>query len=64
MVNRMRIAEGRWKMMLKLLGRGGRGASVEVLKKIFKIVVGQTLMYGMELYWEGQEGMRDILQKW
>jgi len=33
-VNRLRVGEVRWRMMMKLLGRGGRGMSVEGLKRI------------------------------
>ena len=62
--NRMRIAEGRWNMILKLFGRGGRGMNVLTLKRIWKMVVCQYLMYGMEVYWDGQEGMRKLLQVW
>jgi len=62
--NRMRLAEGRWNMMLKLFGRGGRGMDVLKLKRIWKMVVCQCLMYGMEVYWDGQEGMRKMLQVW
>jgi len=63
-VNRMRIGEIRWRMMMKLLGRGGRGVKVDSLKRIWKMVVEQSVMYGMELYWDGQEAMRRMLQVW
>jgi len=62
--NRMKVAGMRWNMMLKLFGRGGRGMNVVTLKGIWKMVVGQSLMYGMEVYWDGQEGMRKMLQVW
>jgi len=63
-LNRMRVAETRWRLMLKLFGRGGRGMRVEDMKRIWKMVVGQSLMYGMELYWDGQKGMKEVLQIW
>ena len=62
--NRIGLAEKRWKIMLRLIGRGGRGMSVKSLARIFKCMVEKVLMYGMELYWEGQEKMREVLQKW
>ena len=62
--NRIRIGNGRWGMMRKLIGRGGRGVSVDVLMEIFKMVVKAALMYGMEVYWDGQAGMREKLQVW
>ena len=27
-------------------------------------MVGESLMYEMELYWDGQEGMKNMLQVW
>jgi len=63
-LNRMRVAENRWRLMLKLFRRGGRGMRVEDMKRIWKMVVGQSLMYGMELYWGGQKGMKEMLQIW
>ena len=62
--NRLRIGSMRWGMMKKLIGRGGRGVSVEVLVEIFKVVVKKAMMYGMEVYWDGQRWMRDRIQKW
>jgi len=50
--------------MLKLLGRGGRGMNVRSLKGIWKMVVCQSLLYGLEVYWDGHEGMRKMLQLW
>jgi len=63
-LNRMRMTDVRWKLMLKLFGRGGRGMGVKDLLGIWRMVVKQSLMYGMELYWEGQEKMRNVLQVW
>ena len=63
-LNRMRMAEVRWKLMLKLFGRGGRGMRVKDLMGVWRMVVKQSLMYGMELYWDGQERMRNMLQVW
>jgi len=63
-VNRLRIGEVRWRMMMKLLGRGGRGMCVEGLKRIWNMVVEQSVLYGMELYWNGQEEMRRVLLVW
>jgi len=60
--NRILVAEGRWKMMLNLFGRGGRGMNVVSLKRIWRMVVCQSLMYVMEVYWDRQEGMRKMLQ--
>jgi len=37
---------------------------VKDLKRIWKMVVGQSVMYGMELYWDGQENLRRRLQVW
>ena len=62
--NRIGIAEKRWKMMLRLMGRGGRGMSAKNLGRIYKMVVEKALMYGMELYWDGQKKMKKELQKW
>ena len=61
---RIRRAEVRWRMMLKLLGYKGKGMSRKCLGRIFKTVVEKVLMYGMELYWDGQKKMREVLQKW
>jgi len=63
-LNRMRIAETRWRLMIKLFGRGGRGMGVKGLMLVWKMVVRQSLMYGMEMYWDGQEKMRRMLQVW
>jgi len=38
--------------------------SIECLGRIFRVVVEKALMYGMELYWEGQVGMKERLQRW
>jgi len=62
--NRIRIVGGRWSMMLKLFERRGRGMNVLTLKRIWKMVVCQSLMYVMEVYWDGQEDMRKMLQVW
>ena len=64
MSNRIRIGNERWGMMKKLIGRGGRGVSVDVLMEIIKMVVKVALMYGMEVYWDGQRGMKEKLQVW
>jgi len=64
MKNRMECANKRWRLMVKLVGRGGRGMSVKEMKRIWKMVVGQSRMYGMELYWDEQEEMRKMLQVW
>ena len=61
---RIRIAEVRWRMMWKLMGKRGRGMVVDKLKRIYKAVVEKSLMYGMELYWDGQVKMKEKLQKW
>lgn len=61
---RLRIGSTRWGMMKKLIGREGRGVSVEVLVEIFRVVLKKAMMYGMEVYWDGQEGMRKKLQIW
>ena len=50
--------------MRKLIGRGGRGVGVEVLLEIFKVVVKKAMMYGMEVYWDGQREMKERLQVW
>jgi len=60
-LNRMRVAETRWRLMLKLCERGGRGMRVEDMKRIWKMVVGQSLIYVMQLYWDGQKGMKVAL---
>jgi len=44
--NRISCAEKRWRLMMKLMGRGGRRMSVKEMKRIWKMVVGQFLMYG------------------
>lgn len=62
--NRLRIGDERWGMMKKLIGREGRGVSVDVLVEIFKVVVREVIMYGMEVYLDGQRWMRDRIQKW
>ena len=62
--NRLRIGNMRWGLMRKLIGRGGRGVGVEVLVNIFKMVVKKAMMYGMEVYWDGQREMRERLQVW
>jgi len=62
-LNRMRIGETRWRL-IKLFGRGGRGMGVKGLMCVWKMVVRQSLMYGMEVYWDGQEKMRRMLQVW
>ena len=61
---RIRIAEIRWRMMWKLMGKRGRGLGVDKLKRLYKAVVEKSLMYGMELYWDGQMKMKEKLQKW
>ena len=61
---RLMLGDKRWELMMKLLGRGGRGMRVKDLKRIWKMVVGQSVMYGMELYWDGQENLRRRLQVW
>ena len=61
---RIRIGNIRWGLMKKLIGRGGRGVSVRVLMKIFKIVIKKAMMYGMEVYWDGQREMKERLQVW
>ena len=50
--------------MKKLIGRGGRGVSVDVLMNIFKIVARKAMMYGMEVYWDRQKEMKRRLQIW
>lgn len=60
---RIRRAEIRWRMMLKLIGNKGRGMAAKWMGRIFKAVVEKLLMYGMELYWKGQVKMKKILQK-
>lgn len=50
--------------MKKLIGRGGRGVSVRVLMEIYKMVVKKAIMYGMEMYWDGQKDMKERLQVW
>lgn len=62
--NRIRIGNMRWGLMKKLIGRGGRGVKVEVLLEIFKMVVKKAMMYGMEVYWDGQKEMKERLQVW
>jgi len=62
--NRLRCGNIRWEMMKKLIGRGGRGVGVEVLMEIFKMVVKKSMMYGMEVYWDGQKEMKERLQIW
>ena len=62
--NRLAIGTMRWDMMKKLIGRGGRGVSVDVLMEIFKVVVKKAMMYGMEVYWNGQRKMKERLQIW
>ena len=62
--NRLRIGSMRWGLMKKMIGRGGRGVGVEVLLEIFKTVVKKAMMYGMEVYWDGQRDMRERLQVW
>ena len=62
--NRLKIGTKRWDMMKKLIGRGGRGVSVDVLMEIFKVVVRKAMMYGMEVYWDGQKEMEKRLQIW
>lgn len=37
---------------------------VEVLLEVFKMVVKKAMMYGMEVYWNGQRDMRNKLQVW
>ena len=54
----------RWGLMKKLIGRGGRGVGVKVLVDIFKMVVKKAMMYGMEVYWDGQREMKEKLQVW
>ena len=51
--NRLRIGSERWGKMKKLIERGGRWVSVDVLVDIFKVVVKKAMMYGMEVYWDG-----------
>lgn len=51
-------------LMRKLIGRGGRGVSVEVLLEIFKMVVKKAIMYGMGIYWDRQREMKEKLQVW
>ena len=62
--NRLRIGNMRWGLMKKLIGRGGRGVCVEVLMEIFKMVVKKAMMYGREVYWDGQRLMKERLQVW
>ena len=62
--NRLLIVMKRWDMMKKLIGRGGRGVSVDVLMEIFKVVTRKAMMYGMEVYWDGQKEMKKRLQIW
>lgn len=54
MKNRMKLGNMSWAIMKKLIGRGGRGVSVEGLMEIFKVVVKKRIMYEMEVYWEGR----------
>lgn len=54
----------RWGLMRKLIGRGGRGVGVEILLEIFKVVVKKAMMYGKEVYWDGQREMKNRLQVW
>ena len=60
----IRIAEVGWRMMWKLMGKKGRELAVDKLKRIYRAVVEKSLLYGMELYWEGQVKMKEKVQKW
>jgi len=62
--NRLLLGNGRWGLMRKLIGRGGRGLGVEVLMELFKVVVRKMMMYGMEVYWDGQKEMKEKLHVW
>ena len=62
--NRIRIGNMRWGLMRKLIERGGRGVSVDVLMQIYKMVIKKAMMYGMELYWDGQREMKEKIQVW
>ena len=37
---------------------------MDKLKRVYKTVVEKSLMYGMELYWEGQVQVKEKLQRW
>ena len=45
--------------MRKLIGCGERVASVEVLMEIIRIVVKETMIYVMEMYWNRQKEMKE-----
>ena len=62
--NRLRIAEGRWRMLLRMLGKKGRGMSVKNLCRMYRAVVEKAMMYGMEVFWDGQVGLKERLQVW
>jgi len=62
--NRLMSGNMRWKMMRKLIGRGGRGVGVEVMMDIFRMVVKKSMMYGMEVYWDGQKEMKERWEIW
>ena len=62
--NRLRIMNMRWGLMKKMIGRGGRGVGVEMLLEVFKTVVKKAIMYGIEVFWNGQKEMRERLQVW
>ena len=64
MTNRLRLGNMRWGLVRKLRGRGGRGVGMGVLMELFKVVVRKTMIYGMEVYWDGQKEMREKLQVW
>ena len=61
---RIGLAERRWRMLLKLLGRGERGVCVDVMTSLVNIVVMKVLMYGRELYWDGDKKMKSRLEIW
>jgi len=63
-LRRIGLAERRWRMLMKLLGRNGNGVCVEVLVCLMGMVVMKVLMYGMELYWDGNKDMKGRLEIW
>jgi len=63
-IRRIGLAERRWRMLLKLLGRDRRGVCVEILVCLMGMVVMKVLMYGMELYWDGDKNMKGRLEVW
>ncbi|PUU74722.1 hypothetical protein B9Z19DRAFT_1132704 [Tuber borchii] len=61
---RIELAQRRWRMILKLLGRNGQGVRVKVMAGLLNMVVMKVLMYSMELYWNGDVKMLRMLEVW